>query len=73
VPDQLPRQRGQPFGVAIGPAVFDDQVLAIDPSEIAQRAQERVERLLHRRARGLTQVADAIDARLLREGPRYAS
>ena len=52
---------GQSLDVPFGPSVLDDEVLALDPAELAQLAQECLEPPLHRLAGGSAQIADAVD------------
>src|SRR5262249_26105374 len=42
-PDQLAREVGQPVGPALRESIIDDNILTLDPPELAQSLPERVE------------------------------
>jgi hypothetical protein len=42
-PDQLGRQVGQPVDPTLGKSIVDDNILALNPPELAQPLPERVE------------------------------
>jgi len=68
-PDQVLRETGQPREVALGRAVFDDDVLTLDPAKLPQRPQECVKDALDGLAGRGAQITDAEDFRgLLRLG-----
>jgi len=68
-PHQVVRETRQPLEVSLGPAIFDDNILALDPPELAQRPEECLEDALYRLAGGGTEIADPEDFRdLLRPG-----
>ena len=68
-PDQVLRETGQPLEVPLGPAIFDDDVLTLDPAKLPQRPQECVKDALDGLAGRGTQITDAEDFRgLLRLG-----
>jgi len=44
--DQLYGEGRQALGLPLGPAVFDGQVLTLDPAKLSQRLHERLEYML---------------------------
>ena len=59
-PDEFLHQAGEPVESPFGPAVFDDDVLPLDPAQIAQPLTERFQRM-RPHGRGIPQKPDAID------------